>query len=208
MFFVFDGVDGAGKSTQIEMFVQFLRDQGRDVVTCQDPGSTELGEQLRAVLLGKHEVPISMRAEMMMFTTARTQLVQQIIKPALFSGKTVVLDRYILSTVVYQGYAGSLDPDEIWTVNRIATEGVMPDVTFVLDLPVEVAMKRIGDSRDRMESRGDEYFVKVRNGFIAEAERFPDGVDLVDANRKPERVQSEIRQIAMNYVERKSKAGN
>jgi dTMP kinase len=113
MFFVFDGVDGAGKSTQLEMFVQWLAEQGHDVVTCSDPGSTELGEQIRAILLGKHETPISMQAEMMLFTTARTQLIQQVIKPALALGQTVVLDRYIFSTVVYQGHAGDLASDEI-----------------------------------------------------------------------------------------------
>ncbi len=92
MFFVFDGVDGAGKSTQLELFVQWLRDEGHDVVTCKDPGSTELGERIRSVLLGKHEIPISIRAEMMLFTTARTQLVEQIVKPALEKKQTVVLD--------------------------------------------------------------------------------------------------------------------
>ena len=103
MFFVFDGVDGAGKSTQLDMFVQWLEQQDHDVVTRKDPGSTLLGERIREVLLGKHEIPISMRAEMMLFTAARTQLIQEIVKPALEQRKTVVLDRYVFSTVVYQG---------------------------------------------------------------------------------------------------------
>jgi len=204
MFFVFDGVDGAGKSTQLEMFVQWLTELGHDVVTCKDPGSTELGERIRNVLLGDHEIPISMRAEMMLFTTARTQLIQQIVKPALAAGKTVVLDRYIFSTVVYQGHAGDLDPDELWSINRIATEGIMPDVTFILDVPVDVAMKRLGNSLDRMESRGTEYFEKVRTGFIREAERWPDAVDVIDATRSPDAIQSDIRDKATTYIERKS----
>ncbi|MFK7765864.1 MAG: dTMP kinase [Mariniblastus sp.] len=204
MFFVFDGVDGAGKSTQLEMFVQWLRDQGRDVVTCKDPGSTELGEQLRAVLLGKHETPISMRAEMMMFTTARTQLIQQIVKPALAKKQTVVLDRYIFSTVVYQGHAGDLDPEELWTVNRIATEGIMPDATFILDVPVEVAMQRLGESLDRMESRGPKYLDRVRKGFLKEAERWPDGVDVFDATETPDQIQTKIQASATSYMRRKN----
>ena len=204
MFFVFDGVDGAGKSTQLESFVDWLREQGREVVTCQDPGSSELGEKLRAVLLGKHEIPISMRAEMMMFTTARTQLVEEVVRPALAAGKVVVLDRYVYSTIVYQGHAGQLDPDELWTVNRIATEGLMPNVTFILDLPIEKAMKRLGDSLDRMESRGSEYFEKVRAGFIAESERWPTGVELIDADRDMKSIQNEIREIAAAYIERNS----
>ena len=204
MFFVFDGVDGAGKSTQLAMFVAWLREQKHDVVTCKDPGSTELGEQLRAVLLGKHETPISMRAEMMMFTTARTQLIQQIVKPALARNQTVVLDRYIFSTVVYQGHAGDLDPDELWTVNRIATEGLLPDATFILDVPVEVAMKRLGESLDRMESRGPEYLDRVRRGFLKEAERWPDGVDIFDATETPDEIQVKIQAAASNYMSRKN----
>ena len=200
MFFVFDGVDGAGKSTQLDMFVQWLEQQGHDVVTCKDPGSTPLGERIREVLLGKHEIPISMRAEMMLFTAARTQLIQEIVKPALAAQKTVVLDRYVFSTVVYQGHAGNLDPEEIWNINRIATQNVFPDVTFILDVPVEVATKRLGDSLDRMESRGNEYFEKVRQGFIDEAKRWPDGVDLIDATKSPEEIQTEIRKLAAEYM--------
>ena len=204
MFFVFDGVDGAGKSTQLEMFVNWLRCQEHDVVTCKDPGSTELGERIRSVLLGDHDIPISMRAEMMLFTTARAQLIQQIVKPALANNQTVVLDRYIFSTVVYQGHAGDLDPEELWTVNRIATESTMPDVTFLLDVPVDIAMTRIGDSRDRMESRGPEYFEKVRQGFIDESSRWPDRVEMVDAMRSPIEIHSDICERATKYIKRKS----
>ena len=202
MFFVFDGVDGAGKTTQLGMFVRWLEDQGHEVVTCKDPGSTALGERIRSVLLGDHEMPISMRAEMMLFTTARTQLIQEIVKPALEGGKTVVLDRYVFSTVVYQGHAGDLDPQEIWTINRIATQNIFPDVTFILDVPVEVAAKRMGNSLDRMESRGNEYFKKVRKGFLAEVERWPDDAKLIDATRSPDEIQTEIRQRAAEYIDR------
>ena len=204
MFFVFDGIDGAGKSTQIDLFVQWLQETGHSVVTCSDPGSTELGEQLRAILLGRHETPIHMRTEMMMFTTARTQLVQQIIKPALNRGDCVVLDRYIFSTVVYQGHAGELDPDELWTVNRIATESCLPDLTFILDLPVEIAMPRLGDSLDRMESRGPAYMQRVREGFQKEAGRWPDTVEVIDADRELDAIQNDIREIAGGYMARKT----
>lgn len=201
MFIVFDGVDGAGKSTQLEMFVQWLGDQGHNVVTCKDPGSTELGERIRSVLLGKHEIPISMRAEMMLFTTARTQLIEQIVKPAMEKNQTIVLDRYIFSTVVYQGHAGDLKPDELWTINMLATQGLMPDITFILDVPVDVAMKRLGSTLDRVESRGNEYFEKVRNGFLAESERCPIGVEVIDATRPPEEIQMQIQEITMAYMQ-------
>lgn len=200
MFFVFDGVDGAGKTTQLQRFVVWLEEQGHDVVTCKDPGSTPLGEQLRAILLGKHETPISMRAEMMLFTTARTQLVEEIVRPALADNKTVVLDRYIFSTIVYQGYAGNLEAEDIRAVNHIATGGLMPDATFILDIPIDVAMQRLGESLDRMESRGREYFEKVRAGFLEEVERWPTGVELVNANQPVDAIHEEITRKAQQYL--------
>jgi dTMP kinase len=119
-----------------------------------------------------------------------------------------VLDRYIFSTVVYQGHAGDLDPDAIWKVNRIATNAVMPDVTFILDVPVDVAMNRLGDSLDRMESRGSEYFERVRKGFLAEAERWPDTVDVIDATKTEDEIEAAIREVAMGYIARHSKDQN
>lgn len=202
MFLVFDGLDGAGKSTQLNLLVDWLTESGHEVVSCKDPGSTPLGERLRELLLNEDGTRISMLAEMMLFTTARTELVQQVVKPALGSGKVVVLDRYILSTVVYQGHAGDLDPDDIRKVNHIATEGLQPDLTFVFDLSVDLAMERLGDSLDRMESRGHEYFGKVRGGFREEAERFPVGVEIVDASRDIESIQSEIRTAVSALIQK------
>ena len=203
MFIVFEGVDGAGKTTQLVQLVEWLQQQGTTVVTCKDPGSTALGEQLRTILLSSVETPISMRAEMMMFTTARTQLVDEIVRPALAAGKTVVLDRYIYSTIVYQGHAGNLPTDEIRQVNHVATEGLMPDLTFMIDLPVDVSMERLGKSLDRMESRGTEYFEKVRAGFIAESKLASAGVELINGNRSPEEIQAELRVITERYFDSK-----
>jgi len=203
MFFVFEGVDGAGKSSQLTRFNAWLESLGHDVVTCADPGSTAVGDKLRAILLEKHSMPIHMRTEMMLFTAARTQLVEEIIKPALEASKTVVLDRYLWSTVVYQGHAADLNPDGIWQVNKIATDGLMPDATFVLDLPVDIAMKRIGKSLDRMESRGVEYMQKVRDGFLTEAKRFPDQVFVVDASATEDDVARQIQNIAQDVLDAK-----
>lgn len=195
MFFVFDGVDGSGKTTQLNRLADWLREQGRDVVVCKDPGTTELGERLREILLSKSDTPIHMRSEMMMFTTARTQLVEQIVRPALAAGKTVVLDRYVLSTVVYQGHAGPLEPDAIRSVNNFATDGVWPDHTFILDLPTETAMLRLGNVLDRMESRGLAYFKKVRSGFLAEAKDQAD-ISVIDATQSMDSIAASIREIA------------
>ena len=198
MFFVFDGVDGAGKSTQLNRFADWLRECGRDVVCYTDPGTTELGGQMRSLLLGDHQVPIHMRSEMLMFMTARCQLVEELIKPALATGKTVVCDRYVFSTVVYQGHAGDLDPDDVWKVNQIATAGLMPDLTFIFDLDIATASERMGTSRDRMESRGEAYFQRVRAGFLREAERWQSGVEVIDANGDIEGIQAAIRRAAVS----------
>ena len=194
MFFVFDGVDGSGKTTQLNLFADWLTQLGHQVVTCKDPGTTELGERLREILLHQSDTPIHDRSEMMMFTTARTQLVEQLIRPALASGKTVVLDRYVLSTVVYQGHAGTLDPVAVKQVNDFATAGLWPDHTFVLDVETEVAMQRLGDNLDRMESRGSEYFEKVRLGFLAEAKN-ADDVSVIDAAQPMDAIAESIRTI-------------
>jgi len=163
MLFVFDGIDGGGKSTQIDRLKKYLQGH-RTTIVCKDPGSTQLGEALRAILLGKGDTPIDMRSEMMLFSTARTQLVQEIVKPALEKDHFVVLDRFVMSTIVYQGHAGKLNPEDIRSVNDFATDGLVPDHTFVLDLPVDLAMRRLGGSLDRMESRGTEYFSAVFSG--------------------------------------------
>ena len=196
MFFVFDGVDGSGKTTQLNLFADWLSQLGHDVLTCKDPGTTELGERLREILLHQSETPIHVRSEMMMFTTARTQLVEQVLRPALSEGKAVVLDRYVLSTVVYQGHAGSLDPEALKKVNDFATDGLWPDHTFVLDVETDLAMQRLGDDLDRMESRGRDYFEKVRRGFLAEAEGRSD-VSVIDASEKVDSIAQSIREIAL-----------
>lgn len=201
MFFVFDGVDGAGKSTQLNLFANWLRERGLDVVCCSDPGTTQLGNEMRSLLLGNHEVAIHMRSEMLMFMTARCQLVEELIRPALASGKTVVCDRYVFSTVVYQGHAGDLNPDDVWQVNQIATAGLMADMTFIFDLDVETVSQRLGESRDRMESRGAAYFQRVRDGFLSEAKRWPELAMLVDASGDIDSIQATIRKATESILE-------
>lgn len=201
MFFSFDGLDGVGKTTQIERFVAWLAEWGHDVVRCQDPGSTPLGEAVRELLLG-HRVPIARRAEMLLFMAARAQLVDEVIRPALERGQTVVSDRYLLANAVYQGHAGGLDVDTIWRVGEVATGGLMPDLVFVLDLPPDVAAGRIDRERDRMESQGEEYEGRLRAGFLAEAARDPARIVVVDAARAIDAVQADIRAAALRVLAR------
>lgn len=196
MLIVFDGIDGAGKSTQIDATCHWLEARaGKPVRRLRDPGSTPLGMRMRELLLDRHDIPISPLAEVMLFMTARAQLVTEEIKPALARGEWIVCDRFSFSTVVYQGHAGGIDPAEIWKVNQVATQNLTPDLTIILDLPAEVASQRIQRERDRMESRGEDYFQRVRSGFLLEARRWPRGVAVIDANRAAETIQSEIRRV-------------
>lgn len=198
MFFVFDGIDGGGKSTQISRLNSALA-AIKETIVCKDPGSTHLGEALRDLLLSKGDMPIDMRSEMMLFSTARTQLVQEIVKPALAAGKFVILDRFVMSTIVYQGHAGKLNPEDIRAVNDFATDGLQPDHTFVLDIPVDVAMERLGDTRDRMESRGADYFAAVRSGFLAEAKSC-DKCTIIDATQTVDQIAAEIESIVKEII--------
>ena len=195
MFFSFDGGDGTGKSTQAELFCQWLRQQGHDVVMCRDPGSTPLGEAVRSILLDRHDLHIHRRSEMLLYMAARTQMVEELIRPAIERGQTVVSDRYLLANVVYQGYGGGLDVATLWEVGHVATGGLMPDLTIVLDVPAEVAAARMARPLDRMERQGTAFHARVREGFLTEAARAPDKIVVVNAVRPIEEVQAEIRRI-------------
>jgi dTMP kinase len=195
MFFSFDGIDGTGKSTQMGLFVDWLQERGFDVVTCRDPGGTELGEKLRRILLDKSDTPICRRAEMLLYMASRAQLVDQVIKPALQDGEIVVSDRFLLANVVYQGHAGGLSVGDLWRVGDVAVDCVMPARIFVLDMQVTDAAKRMNREPDRIESQGSSYMEAVRQGFLAEADRRPEIV-VIDANRDIESIQSDIRTVA------------
>ncbi|HTU24388.1 MAG TPA: dTMP kinase [Pirellulales bacterium] len=197
MFFAFDGLDGVGKTTQLELFCQWLEGQGREVVRTVDPGTTPLGEQVRSVLLDRHGTRIDPLAEMLLFMAARAQLVSETILPALEAGKVVVSDRFLLANVVYQGYGRGLDVAAVWEVGRVATAGVMPDLTVVLDMPPDAASGRLARPLDRMETAQDGAFRdRLRSGFLAEACARPSAIVMIDGARPIEVVQAEIRQRA------------
>src|SRR5438034_8462645 len=192
MFFSFDGVDGTGKSTQIALLAEALRQRGREVVTCRDPGSTPLGERLRQILLDHHDTPIHRRSEMLLYMAARAALVEEVIRPALVAGKVVVSDRYLLANVVYQGHAGGLSPEDVWRVGEVTVAGVMPRLVFLLDMPAERAASRIQRAPDRMESQGLAYLEQVRQGFLTEARRRPESIIIIDADRPPEAIHADV----------------
>ena len=200
MFFSIDGGDGTGKSTQGELLCGWLRELGHQVVACRDPGSTPLGEEIRNLLLDRHDLEIDRRSEMLLYMAARAQLVEQIIRPALEQGKTVVADRYLLANVVYQGYGGGLDPETLWSMGWMATGGLMPDLTIVLDMPAEAAAGRISGLPDRMEQQGAAFHARVREGFLSEARR-RDEIVVVDATGSIDEVQAKIRAAAGSKIQ-------
>jgi dTMP kinase len=200
MFFSFDGIDGVGKSTQMQLFCDWLRQRGQEVVTCRDPGGTALGEAIRQILLEHRGLSISSMAEMLLYMASRAELVEQVIQPAMVAGKTVVSDRYLLANVVYQGHARNLDVAKLWEIGNYITRGVLPDLTFVLDMPASAAHDRIQRTLDRMEREGDEFRERLRRGFLAEAARNGNRVVVIDAARPIDAVQADIRTAAEKIV--------
>lgn len=200
MFFSIDGGDGTGKTTQVARFVEWLRARGHDVATCRDPGSTPLGEAVRELLLRRHDLRIDRTSEMLLYMAARAQLVEEVIRPALESGKTVVSDRYLLANVVYQGYGGGLDVAALWSVGAVATGGLMPELTLVLDVPAEAAAARLDRELDRMERQGDAFHARVREGFLQEAAKQPGKVVVIDATRSIDEVQAAMRRAAAEVM--------
>jgi dTMP kinase len=202
MFFSFDGIDGVGKSTQMQLFVEWLTARGQSPVTCRDPGSTPLGEQIRSILLA-HDVaaPIGARSEMLLYMAARAQLVDEVIRPALDAGKVVVSDRYLLANIVYQAHAGGLDVETVRQVGAAAVDGIMPDCIFLLDMDQAEALNRMARELDRVESRGDVYRQRLRTGFLTEAHKMGGVVHIINAARDVETIQLEIQQIAKNLFD-------
>jgi dTMP kinase len=199
MFFCFDGIDGVGKSTQAKRFAQWLREQGREVVECRDPGSTAVGESVRGILLDTRST-ISLRTEALLYMAARAQMVEEVIRPALAAGKIVVSDRYLLSNVVYQGYGGGLDVDVLWRLGEIAIDGVRPDATFLLDMETAAAHGRLNRQLDRMEQRGDDFRERLRLGFLAEAAKPERRIVVISADGTVEAVQERIRRHAIRIL--------
>jgi dTMP kinase len=199
MFYSIDGGDGVGKSTQIDLFCNWLRGRGAEVVSCRDPGSTRLGEAVRGILLDRHDLDIHRRSEMLLYMAARAQMVEEIIRPALDAGRTVVSDRYLLANVVYQGHGGGLDVETLWRVGEIAVGGLMPDLTIVLDMPSQSAAGRIDRELDRMEKQGTDFHARVREGFLTEAARRKD-IAVINAAQSIEQVQADIRAAVLKRI--------
>lgn len=196
MFISFEGIDGSGKSTQLTMLRDVLEARGHEVITIREPGATLLSESIREILLSNKQT-ITSTAELLLFSSARTQLVEMIIEPALQDGKYILCDRYVDSTTAYQGYGRQLNMENVRSCNTIATRGVMPHVTFFIDVAYEQAQQRMqftpGTSEpDRMERSGREFFERVRDGYLQIAKSEPQRFVVIDGHRRREEIHAEI----------------
>jgi dTMP kinase len=188
----FEGGEGAGKTTQARLLAIWLRDQGYDVVATQEPGATKMGMRLRALLLDTAHAGLSPRAETLMYAADRAEHVESVILPALERGTVVVTDRYVDSSIAYQGRGRNQPVGEVAGLNRWATGGLEPDLTILLDLPPEAGLGRRSVSADRLEAEPADFHERVREGFLAQAQANPGHYLVLDANRPPAELSAQI----------------
>jgi dTMP kinase len=188
MLITFEGLDYSGKSTQVQLLADRLTVQDHRVLVLREPGGTELGEKIRKMLLDKNNDGMTEASELFLFSASRSQLVQEVVLPALEGGLVVICDRYYDSTTAYQGFGRGIPLDVIHLMNKFATGGLVPEMTFFLDIPIREIERRMHSAKtnkDRMESNGIEFYERVRNGFldIAKTEsryRVIDGLQPID----------------------------
>ena len=191
-FIVLDGPEGCGKSTQAQLLLQRLKSTTQNAIVVRDPGTTPIGEQIRALLLNPANGEMNMRCEMLLYMAARAQMMAQVILPALESGQTVICDRFVSSTLAYQLGGDGLTADEIRKTGTIAIRDRWPDLTLILDLPVDKAMARINRQKDRIEQRSRDYHEQVRKNYLSQAAADPKHYRVIAADRPQEAVHADI----------------
>jgi dTMP kinase len=197
MFVVVEGVDGSGKSSLVRTLAEALTARGRDPVVLREPGSTPVGERVRALLLDPALGAIDALTEALLFSAARAETVRRLIRPALQAGRTVVLDRYFFSTLAYQGGGGGADLEALAQISRAATRDLLPDLVLLLDLPTDAAARRRRRRPDRIEGQDSAYHARVRSTYLALAEsaEFGPRFHVLDATRPAAEVAAEAKEV-------------
>ncbi|ADH59927.1 thymidylate kinase [Thermoanaerobacter mathranii subsp. mathranii str. A3] len=199
-FISFEGIDGCGKTTQIKFLKEYLLKKGYNILVLREPGGTNVGEKVRDILLDKYNF-ISPVTEMLLYASSRAQLVEEKILPAIKEGKIVLLDRFVDSSYVYQGYARGLGIEKVKIVNEIATMGILPDVTIYIDITPEEAMKRRGKREaDRLERESWDFHKKVREGYIKLVKEYPKRFVFIDGMQEIVKVHQDIIDAVKKYL--------
>jgi dTMP kinase len=202
LFVTLEGGDGSGKTTQAELLEQWLVERGRTVVRTREPGGTDVGMEVREIVL-HHRGDIAPRAEALLYAADRAHHVATVVRPALERGHVVIQDRYVDSSVAYQGAGRVLDPREVRDLSEWATEGLMPDLTLLFDLPPEVARRRLDGVRtryDRLEAEAEAFHDRVRAAYLEIAESYPARIAVIDATDPVEAIAADVRKLVEPFL--------
>ena len=201
LFITLEGADGCGKTTQIKLLTEYLKEKGYDVVLTREPGCKGLGEKIRSLLLD-YDGEVSSVCESFLFLADRAQNVDIIVRKNIEQGKIVISDRHTDSSLAYQGYGRQLDVEKIDMLNNIATSGLKPDLTIVFDVDVETSMTRVGKVKDRMESAGREFFERVRQGYLKIAQNEPNRVKVINSVDSIENIHNQVVDLFVELEEK------
>ena len=199
-FITFEGSECCGKSTQSKLLYEYLKAKGYKVIFLREPGGTKVSEKIRQILLDTENKSLTSETELLLYLASRAQTVREVIKPALLDGQIVVCDRFLDSTIVYQGYGLGMDIKLIKRLGNFVTAGVKPDLTILLDLPLEEALKGISREKDRIENRSLEYHRKVKNGYLKLAKQEPKRIKIIKLADDKNETQSKVRCLVDNLL--------
>jgi dTMP kinase len=205
MFITLEGPEGSGKTSHIPYLVEYLREKGHTVFPTREPGGTSIGEQIREVIHDLKNAEMHPRAETLLYQAARAQIVEQVIKPRLADGEIVISDRYYDSTIAYQGYGHQQDLDEVRTLVKYATGGLVPDLTVLLDVDVEVGLgrrKQNGMEWNRMDAHEIEFYQRVRAGYLEMVKQEPSRWVVIDAGKEWQTVQNNLRETVEKSIKK------
>lgn len=203
MFISFEGTDGAGKSVQIKLFKEYLEQHyDKEIILVRDPGSTPISEKLRDIVLDINNKEMGYRCEALIYAASRAQMVHEIIKPSLEKDKFVLSDRFIDSSIVYQGVSRGLPIEDVYSINSFAVENIFPTLTFFLDVDVETSISRKNQMKelDRIEIENSSFHEKVRQGYLEISKKEPKRLKVIDANKTIEEVHKDIVNTFLNYI--------